>query len=44
MWRSFDLRGEVVFRRVAYDIAHAQERIRQAGLPDSLALRLAAGR
>jgi diadenosine tetraphosphatase ApaH/serine/threonine PP2A family protein phosphatase len=37
-------RREILFRRVAYDVAHAQERIRQADLPDSLAERLAAGR
>jgi diadenosine tetraphosphatase ApaH/serine/threonine PP2A family protein phosphatase len=37
-------RSEIRFRRVAYAVAHAQDRIRQAGLPESLALRLAAGR
>ncbi len=34
----------VVFRRVAYDIAAAQQKIRQAGLPQFLADRLAIGR
>jgi diadenosine tetraphosphatase ApaH/serine/threonine PP2A family protein phosphatase len=37
-------RSTVFFRRVPYAIAHAQERIRQAGLSEALALRLAAGR
>lgn len=35
---------EVEFRRVAYDIQSAQERIRLANLPDRLAQRLALGR
>ena len=35
---------EVEFRRVAYDIPSAQERIRMAKLPDRLAQRLALGR
>jgi hypothetical protein len=30
-------------QRVAYDVAEAQRRIRRAGLPDSLAGRLAVG-
>ncbi len=34
---------ELVYRRVAYDVAAAQRKIRQAGLPDQLALRLALG-
>lgn len=34
----------VIFRRVHYDIAAAQEKIRRAGLPDVLAERLAVGR
>lgn len=34
----------VEFCRVAYPVAAAQARIRQAGLPEALALRLAAGR
>jgi predicted phosphodiesterase len=37
-------RREVLFRRVDYAVAHAQERVRQAGLSEALALRLAAGR
>lgn len=36
--------GFVRFRRIEYDIQAAQEKIRQAGLPDLLAARLAAGR
>ncbi|MCC6386843.1 MAG: metallophosphoesterase family protein [Dehalococcoidia bacterium] len=36
--------GEVTFHRVAYDIGAAQARIRAAGLPEALALRLARGR
>ena len=35
---------EVVFYRVPYDIARAQERILQAGLPQMLAARLEEGR
>ena len=35
---------EVVFRRLAYDVAAAQERIRKAGLPERLAERLSVGR
>ena len=35
---------EVVFRRLEYDVAAAQERIRLAGLPERLAERLAVGR
>ena len=34
----------LTFRRVAYDISAAQEKIRRAGLPDLLADRLAVGR
>jgi predicted phosphodiesterase len=37
-------RREVLFYRVAYDIAHAQERILSAGLPQALAARLEEGR
>jgi hypothetical protein len=37
-------RSEILFRRIHYPVAHAQDRIRQAGLSDALALRLAAGR
>ena len=33
----------VEFRRVAYDVARAAEKIRAAGLPDSLATRLSSG-
>jgi diadenosine tetraphosphatase ApaH/serine/threonine PP2A family protein phosphatase len=36
--------GVLRLRRVAYDVALAQKKIRQAGLPGSLAARLAAGR
>jgi diadenosine tetraphosphatase ApaH/serine/threonine PP2A family protein phosphatase len=36
--------GIVAFRRVAYDVAAAQRRIREAGLPPILADRLSAGR
>ena len=39
-----DERRQAVFRRVPYDIATAQRKIRQAGLPDFLADRLEAGR
>ncbi|MFN2350753.1 MAG: metallophosphoesterase [Kiritimatiellia bacterium] len=35
---------EVLLRRVEYDIARTQEKIRQAGLPERLAARLAIGR
>jgi hypothetical protein len=34
----------VIYRRTNYDIAGAQKKIREAGLPDILADRLAAGR
>ena len=34
----------VTYRRVPYDIAAAQQKIRRAGLPDLLAERLAVGR
>jgi predicted phosphodiesterase len=34
---------DLVYRRVAYDVASAQRKIRQAGLPDQLAQRLALG-
>ena len=37
-------RKEILFYRVPYDIAGAQERILQAGLPRGLALRLEDGR
>ena len=36
--------NEVVFHRVPYDIAAAQERMRKAGLPKRLAIRLREGR
>ena len=36
-------RGSVVARRVAYDIEDTQQRIRYAGLPEHLAVRLAGG-
>jgi predicted phosphodiesterase len=36
--------GTVVYRRTAYDLAGAQKKIREAGLPHILADRLAAGR
>jgi diadenosine tetraphosphatase ApaH/serine/threonine PP2A family protein phosphatase len=39
-----DERGALVFRRVEYDVAAAQERIRAAGLPGWLADRLTSGR
>ncbi|HTS48631.1 MAG TPA: metallophosphoesterase family protein [Bryobacteraceae bacterium] len=40
----YDLEARVVtFRRVAYDIQSAQKKIVEAGLPELLALRLAAG-
>jgi diadenosine tetraphosphatase ApaH/serine/threonine PP2A family protein phosphatase len=34
----------VTFRRIDYDVTTAMEKIRQAGLPERLAIRLAAGR
>jgi diadenosine tetraphosphatase ApaH/serine/threonine PP2A family protein phosphatase len=37
-------RGRVTFRRLAYDVAAAQQKIRRAGLPAVLADRLAVGR
>jgi predicted phosphodiesterase len=40
----YDTDGAFVFRRVAYDVAEAQRRISAAGLPQSLANRLAIGR
>ncbi len=41
----YDMQTRVmVFRRIAYDVATAMEKIRKAGLPERLALRLAAGR
>ena len=39
-----DSDGIVTYRRVAYDIAAAQKKIRDAGLPTILADRLSAGR
>jgi predicted phosphodiesterase len=43
-WLLLDLDGESAsFRRVAYPVERAQEEIRDAGLPDALADRLAAG-
>jgi diadenosine tetraphosphatase ApaH/serine/threonine PP2A family protein phosphatase len=36
--------GSFVFRRVEYDVAEAQRKIAAAGLPQSLANRLAVGR
>jgi diadenosine tetraphosphatase ApaH/serine/threonine PP2A family protein phosphatase len=38
-----DEAGRAVFRRVAYDVARTQEEIRDRGLPDALASRLAHG-
>jgi diadenosine tetraphosphatase ApaH/serine/threonine PP2A family protein phosphatase len=35
---------EVVFHRVPYDVAAAQQRVRRAGLPERLAARLKEGR
>ncbi|NLB60581.1 MAG: metallophosphoesterase family protein [Lentisphaerae bacterium] len=41
----FDMaKKEIVLRRVPYDVALAQKKIRQAGLPERLAARLAIGR
>jgi predicted phosphodiesterase len=40
----YDTDGTFVFRRVVYDVAEAQRRISAAGLPQSLANRLAIGR
>jgi predicted phosphodiesterase len=40
----YDSRGHMNFARIAYDIASAQRRISAAGLPQSLANRLAIGR
>lgn len=40
----YDTGGTIVFRRVAYNVAEAQRRIAAAGLPPSLANRLAIGR
>ena len=37
-------KGVVTIRRVPYDIRSAQEKIRNVGLPESLALRLATAR
>ena len=37
-------KNEIQLRRVPYDIAAAQEKIRKAGLPERLAARLAIGR
>jgi hypothetical protein len=34
----------VLYRRVAYDLSTAQEKINRAGLPELLATRLAVGR
>jgi len=39
-----DDRKDVSFFRVPYDVAAAQQAIRDAGLPDALAKRLALGR
>ena len=40
----FDMKTrQITFRRLEYDIAAAQERIRRAGLPERLAERLATG-
>jgi diadenosine tetraphosphatase ApaH/serine/threonine PP2A family protein phosphatase len=36
--------GEIVFHRVTYDVAAAQQRVRRAGLPERLAARLREGR
>ncbi|MEM0970911.1 MAG: metallophosphoesterase, partial [Verrucomicrobiota bacterium] len=48
-WRSayviYDVEsGEITIRRLEYDIQTAQEKIRQAGLPEMLANRLAVGK
>ena len=40
----YDTDGLMVFRRVEYNVAAAQRRISSAGLPQSLANRLAIGR
>ena len=41
----YDLeKNEIQLRRVPYDVAAAQEKIRKAGLPERLAARLAIGR
>lgn len=37
-------RNELTFRRVSYDVAATARKVRAAGLPESLALRLLAGR
>jgi diadenosine tetraphosphatase ApaH/serine/threonine PP2A family protein phosphatase len=43
-WLLLDLgAGHASFRRVAYDVARTQEEIRERGLPDALAQRLAHG-
>jgi diadenosine tetraphosphatase ApaH/serine/threonine PP2A family protein phosphatase len=43
-WLLLDLAGQrASYRRVPYDVAAAQRAIRRAGLPESLAARLAAG-
>lgn len=43
-WLLLDTdRGSASFRRVAYDIASTQAEIREAGLPEALAARLASG-
>jgi diadenosine tetraphosphatase ApaH/serine/threonine PP2A family protein phosphatase len=43
-WLLLDLgAGTAAFRRVAYDVAATQAEIRAAGLPETLAARLAAG-
>ncbi len=43
-WLLLDLAaGRAYHRRVAYDVAAAQDAIRRAGLPETLAARLAAG-
>jgi diadenosine tetraphosphatase ApaH/serine/threonine PP2A family protein phosphatase len=39
-----DASGLLVFRRVAYDVERAQQRMREAGLPVWLSDRLASGR
>ena len=43
-WALLDIgRGEIAFRRTAYDVAAAAERVRSVGLPPELATRLLTG-
>lgn len=44
-WALLDTtRGELTFRRTAYDVATAARKVREAGLPEELAVRLLVGR